>query len=184
MSRDLFLNRRNALAGGAAAFLGLAALKKTALASIRSGGGVAGGGLVDFGASKAQFSVFASTFEDEETGDIFRTGSVIWADEAGFTLTSPQILTYGPDPEDKQSRILTGYFARSDNDNTHAFRMRLTEAGGPGDGKDLVELLVGGAVEQNAEFTDLSELDAMINVKSEISVGDIQLIEFDFAIGD
>jgi hypothetical protein len=60
----------------------------------------------------------------------------------------------------------------------------LTEAGGPGDGKDLVELLVGGAVEQNAEFPDLSELDAMINVKSEISVGDIQLIEFDFAIGD
>jgi hypothetical protein len=183
MYRDLFLNRRNALAGGAAALVGLAAsAANTALASVRTGGGVAGGGLVDFGASTAQFSVFASRFQDDETDDLFVIGSVIWADAAGFTLTSAKLLTYGPDPDDDKSRILTGYFTRSDNDNTHAFRMRLVEAGGPGEGTDQVELLVGGAVEMNAEFPDLSEIDAMINVKSEISVGDIQLIDFDFTI--
>jgi hypothetical protein len=184
MYRDLFLNRRNALAGGAAALVGLAASgANTAMASVRTGGGVAGGGLVDFGASTAQFSVLASRFQDDETDDLFVIGSVIWADAAGFTLTSAKLLTYGPDPIDaERGRIITGYFTRSDNDNTHAFRMRLVEASGPGEGKDQVELLVGGAVEMNAEFPDLIEADAMINIKSEISIGDIQLIEFDFTI--
>lgn len=182
MKTDYLLNRRNAvMAGGAAALLGVGSARAQPTAnSIRTGGGIAGGGWVDFGASEAQFSVFGSTFtvEGEDSPIIF--GSFNWADAAGFTLTLSKLLTYGPDRADENARILTGYLARSDNENIHAFRLRLTDAGGPGEEKDMVELLVGGPVEQEAEFPDLNEADAMINIKNTITVGDVQLLTFDF----
>jgi hypothetical protein len=58
--------------------------------------------------------------------------------------------------------------------------LRLTDAGGPGEELDMLELLVGGPVEDDAEFPELSEVDAMINVTNEITVGDVQLLTFDF----
>ena len=173
------------MAGGAAALVGFESVRAQISAnSIRSGGGIAGGGWLDFGASEAQFSVFGSSFtvEGEDAPIIF--GSFNWADAAGFTLTLSKLLTYGPDRADENARIMTGYLARSDNDNTHAFRLRLTDGGGPGEEKDTIELLVGGPVEEEAEFPDLNEADAMINVSGPITVGDLQLIEFDFLVSD
>lgn len=182
MGAELVLNRRNAvMVAGLAAFAGIgAAPAQSALASIRSGGGVAGGGWLNFGPSEAQFSVFGSRFETAEGDETLFFGTFAWADAAGFSLASTEIVNYGPDPDDEQARIMSGYLSRSDNDNIHAFRVRLADRGRPGEGKDRIELLVGGVVEQEAEFPDLSELDAMISVDHEITVGDIQLLTFEF----
>jgi hypothetical protein len=182
MKSELLVNRRNAvMAGGAAALLGLGSARaQTTVNSVRTGGGIAGGGWMNFGPSEAQFSVFGSTFTVEGDDQPIIFGSLIWTDAAGFTLTSSRILTYGPDRDDEKARIMTGYVTRSDNDNTHAFRLRLTDAGGPGEELDMLELLVGGPVEDDAEFPELSEIDAMINVTNEITVGDVQLLTFDF----
>ena len=182
MNTEYLVNRRNAvLAGGAATLLGMgSAHAQTTAHSIRTGGGIAGGGWLNFGPSEAQFSVFGSTFTAEDSDAPIIFGSFHWADAAGFTLSLSRLLTYGPDRDDEHARILTGYLTRSDNDSTHAFRLRLTDAGGPGEEMDTIELLVGGAVEQEAEFPDLTEADAMINIKNTITVGDVQLLTFDF----
>lgn len=182
MTSEFLLNRRNVvLAGGAVALTGIGSAKAQITAnSIRTGGGIAGGGWIDFGASEAQFSVFGSTFTDDESEKPIIFGSFIWADAAGFTLTSSQINTYGPDRADPNARVMTGYLTRSDNDNTHAFRLRLTDAGGPGEELDMLELLVGGPVEITPQFPEISETDAMISVSDTITRGDIQLLTFDF----
>ena len=182
MSPALLMGRRQALvAGGAAALLGLhSAAAQGTLNSVRTGGGIAGGGWLNFGPSEAQFSVFGSTFTVEGSDEPVIFGAFNWADAAGFTMNLAQLLTYGPDRDDEKARIMTGYLSRSDNDNIHAFRLRLTDAGGAGEGLDTIELLVGGAVEQEAEFPDIDEMTAMINVSGPIEVGDLQLLTFNF----
>src|SRR5687767_4498349 len=125
MKSNLLLNRRNAvLAGGAAALAGFgSAGAQPTVNSVRTGGGIAGGGWLNFGPSEAQFSVFGSTFTVEGDDQPIIFGSFNWADAAGFTLSLSRLLTYGPDRADENARILTGYLARSDNENFHAFRL-------------------------------------------------------------
>src|SRR5688572_18648413 len=153
------INRRRAVAlGGAAALAGLAMGNgKGGADSVRTGGGIAGGGWVNFGASEAQFSVFGSRFVSEETGDPIIAGSFIWVDAAGFTLTSTLVADYGPDPDKENARIMTGLVQHSQTGNIHNFWLRLTDGGGPGEELDLVEFLVGGEVD---EATPVPEVDA------------------------
>ena len=173
--------RRIVAAGGAAALLGLAGNRKQASAdSVRTGGGIAGGGWLDFGPSEAQFSVFGSTFVVEESDEPVIFGSFNWADAAGFTLTSSQVVSYGPDRADEQARVMTGFVTHSETEKTHAFRLRLTDGGGPGEELDMIELLVGGEVEASAEVPEIEIASAMVDAKGKITVGDLQLLTFEF----
>ena len=181
IERDTFGRRRVVALGGAAALAGIALGNRgTALASVRTGGGIAGGGWVSFGPSEAQFSVFGSRFEGDETGDPIVVGSFIWVDAAGFSLTSTLVADYGPDPDDDNARIMTGLVQHSQTSNIHNFWLRLTDGGGPGEGLDTIELLVGGEVDEATPVPAVDELSAMVNVASPIAVGDIQLLTFDF----
>src|SRR5687768_5395064 len=103
------IDRRRVVAvGGAAALAGLAPRGgKVAADSVRTGGGIAGGGWVNFGPSDAQLSVFGSRLVSEETGDPIVVGSFIWVDAAGFSMTSTRIDDYGPDPDQENARIMT-----------------------------------------------------------------------------
>jgi hypothetical protein len=177
------IDRRRVVAlGGAAALAGLAMRGGNASAdSVRTGGGIAGGGWVAFGPSEAQFSVFGSRFVSEETGDPIVVGSFIWVDAAGFSLTSTRIDDYGPDPDQENARIMTGLVQHSQTGNTHIFWLRLVDGGGPGEELDTIELIVG--VEADDTATPVPEVDpltAMVNINSPVAVGDLQLLEFDF----
>jgi len=176
------INRRRALAfGGGAALTGLALASVPASAnSVRTGGGIAGGGWVSFGASEAQFSVFGSRFVSVETGDPIIVGSFIWVDAAGFSLTSSVVEDYGPDPDEENARIMTGFVTHSETSNSHGFRLRLTDGGGPGDELDMIELIVGGEVDDATPVADVDPASAMVNVSSPVAVGDVQLLTFDF----
>ena len=173
--------RRAVTLGGAAALAGLAIQSnKEALASVRTGGGVAGGGWMNFGPSEAQFSVFGSRFEDEEANEPVIVGSLIWVDAAGFSLASTLVADYGPDPDDENARYMTGLVQNSETGNVHNFWLRLTDGGVPGEGLDMIELLVGGEVDEATPVPPVDELSAMVNIASPITVGDIQLLTFDF----
>ena len=177
------IDRRRVVAlGGVAALAGLAlGSRGVATASVRTGGGIAGGGWVNFGPSEAQFSVFGSRFVSEDTGDPFFVGSFIWVDAAGFSLTGTRIDDYGPDPDQENARIMTGLVQHSQTGNTHIFWLRLVDGGGPGEELDTIELIVG--VEADESATPVPAPDpatAMVNVNSPVAVGDLQLLEFDF----
>ena len=181
IERNTFGRRRVVALGGAAALAGLAiGSTGSALASVRTGGGIAGGGWVNFGPSEAQFSVFGSRFEDDETGEPIFVGSFIWVDAAGFSLSSTLVADYGPDPDDDKARIMTGLVQHSETGNTHNFWLRLTDGGGPGEELDMLELLVGGEADEATPVPAVDELSAMVSVASPITVGDIQLLTFDF----
>jgi hypothetical protein len=183
MTSAVILDRRRELfAGRMVAAIGLAATKwPRALASIRTGGGVAGGGKVQLDRGEAQFSVFGSTFHDDMTEEPVTFGSFIWLDPTGFALRSDEIVAYGPDPDQQTARIMTGYVAHSDTGKFHPFQLRLIDGGGPGEGLDLLELLVGKASGKRKSVPDISERDAEFQVEGVITAGDIQLLTFDFA---
>lgn len=166
---------------GAAAIAGLAGTQALpASASVRTGGGVAGGGWLSFGPSEAQFSVFGSRFEDDEAAEPIVVGSLIWVDAAGFSLTSTAIESYGPDPDVDTARIMTGMVEHSQTGNIHSFWLRLNDLGGPGDELDTIELIVGDIVEEGGSFATPVVEAAMIVVSDVITVGDVQLLTFDF----
>lgn len=183
MTSAVILDRRRVLVGGGmVAALGMAATKwPRALASIRTGGGVAGGGVVRSGAGDAQFTVFGSTFHDDMTEEPVTVGSLIWLDPAGFVLRSDQVAAYGPDPNEQTARIMTGYVAHSDTGKFHPFHLRVVDGGGPGEGKDTLALLVGKEGGKRKSVPDISERDAIVLVEGVITAGDIQLLTFDFA---
>jgi hypothetical protein len=176
------LNRRRAVAtGGAAALAGLARTgHQTALASVRTGGGIAGGGWIQFDGGEAQFSVFGSRFNDDEQDEPILVGSFIWREASGRTLTSTFIRAYGPDPEVETARIMTGDVMNSETTGAHAFSIRLNDLGGPGEGLDTFELMVGPLTPADAAVASPTAENAILSVSGTITVGDVQLVTFDF----
>ncbi len=183
MSPAIVLNRRRAvMVGSAAALTAFApAMAQTTFGSVRTGGGIAGGGWLNFGPSEAQFSVFGSRFVQDDADDPIIVGSVVWVDAAGFSLRSTAIEDYGPDPDEETARIMTGTVEHSETLRLHSFWLRLNDLGGPGDEADTIEFIVGPEIAEGATAaTPEIGLEAMINVSGAITVGDLQLVSFDF----
>ncbi|MDQ2682428.1 MAG: hypothetical protein M3Y37_02770, partial [Chloroflexota bacterium] len=154
---------------------------QTTFASVRTGGGIAGGGWLNFGPSEAQFSVFGSRFTQDDSDEPIIVGSLVWVDAAGFSLRSTRIDDYGPDPNEETARIMTGAVEHSQTLRRHSFWLRLNDLGGPGDEADTIEFIVGPEIPEGATAaTPEIGLEAMVNVSGTITVGDLQLLTFDF----
>lgn len=182
------VSRRGALALGAAASALLLG-GKAAADSIRTGGGIAGGGWATWADGEAQFSVFGSTFNVEGSDAPVVFGSLRWADASGFTLTSESISSYGPVEPKETTRELRGLVRNSDGDTLHPFSLTLVDGGGPGEKLDTLALVVGPAVDAGtaADATpttgsvEIGAKTAVVSIEAVVEVGDIQLVTFDFS---
>lgn len=177
------VSRRGALALGAAASALLLG-PRSASASIRTGGGIAGGGWVRWETGEAQLSVFGSRFSDDETDAPVIFGSLLWADASGFTLTSEGIDSYGSIEPAATTRELKGFLRNSDGDTLHAFTLTMVDGGGPGEKLDTISLAVGPALaaeDETSPAAAVSPATAVISVEATLEVGDLQLLTFAFA---
>ena len=177
------VSRRGALAIGAAASAMILGSRSASADSIRTGGGIAGGGWVTWETGEAQISVFGSTFNVEDSDDPVIFGSLRWADAAGFTLTSASIASYGPTEPTETARELRGLLRNSDGETLHAFTLTMVDGGGPGEALDTIALVVGPALEEGASATPESAdapAIAVISVNGTLEVGDLQLLTFEF----
>ena len=181
------VSRRGALALGAAASALLRG-GRAAADSIRTGGGIAGGGWATWADGEAQFSVFGSRFTDEDTDEPALFGSFRWVDTAGPTLTSETITSYGTVEPAETTRELVGYVRNADGDTLHPFSLTMMDGGGPGEKLDTLTLLVGPAVDAGSAgagtpTTGDVAIDAgtaVVSVEAVVEVGDLQLLTFDF----
>ena len=181
------VSRRGALALGAAASA-LALGSRSVSASVRTGGGIAGGGWATWETGEAQFSVFGSVFTDDERDDPIIFGSFRWTDATGLTLMSETITSYGPVEPTETSRELAGYVRNSDGDTLHPFTLTMVDAGGPGEGLDRLTLAVGPAIDTGLDTgatpttgdVEIADGTAAIQVDAAIEVGDLQLLTFEF----
>lgn len=175
------VSRRGALALGAAASA-LALSSPSASASIRTGGGIAGGGWATWETGEAQLSVFGSRFNDDELNEPVIFGSLRWTDPSGFTLTSESIAGYGAVEPEETTRELVGLLRNSDGETLHAFTLTMVDGGGPGEQLDTVRLVVGPAVDEAATpVAEIADGTPLIEVDAVLEVGDIQLLTFEFA---
>jgi len=179
------VSRRGALALGAAASAMVLGPRAASADSIRTGGGIAGGGWVTWESGEAQVSVFGSTFNVEESDDPVVFGSLRWADAAGFTLTSEAIASYGPVEPRETTRELRGLLRNSDGETLHAFTLTMVDGGGPGEALDTVKLIVFSAIDEDAatptggNATVVAE-STVLEIDGTLEVGDIQLLTFEF----
>lgn len=176
------INRRKALIGGGAAALaaslgarGVAAAQK----GIQSGGGIAGGGVIEIAdGGTATFSVFGSRFQVDGQAEPVFFGSLSWSDSNGTTLTSTAISAYGPVEGEDAAREMSGTLAMNGEDG-YAFTIKLVDGGAPGEGKDTVTLTVAPAGE-GAAATPMAA-DAAYGADATLTSGDLQLLIFEFA---
>lgn len=167
------ISRRTALAGAAIAAVAssLAPRHASRAQIIRTGGGVAGGGLVRSATQQAEFSLFASRFEREGEPVVF-LGGLQWVDEeAGIHLVSTEITSYGRIPGGIDSdRELRGR-ATNNGQGDFPFVARITDAAGPGEGKDTLSIEVGKDGAANVT-------DPIYTLSGDIATGDLQILEF------
>jgi hypothetical protein len=178
------VTRRGALAAAAGGVsltgLGLAIRAKRASAQIAvgSGGGIAGGGLIEGPDAAVQFSLFATRLPLGEGEDEFIvSGKVLLADPLQeWRMESVEVTEYGPvDGEDENLRELRGTMlvTTADGEAEYPFILRAVDVGGPADGTDTLALSVGGALEGTKGESD----DFSYELSGAVSAGDIALVE-------
>ena len=178
-------SRRGALALGAAASAMVLGSRSASADSIRTGGGIAGGGWVTWETGEAQLSVFGSTFNVEESDEPVIFGSLRWADAAGFTLTSESIESYGPIEPTETTRELRGLLRNSDGKTLHAFTLTMVDGGGPGESLDTIKLIVFSTIDEDAATPSGGDAtvvagSTVLEIDGSLEVGDIQLLAFEF----
>ncbi|MBA3415915.1 MAG: hypothetical protein H0U10_11895 [Chloroflexia bacterium] len=179
------LSRRNAVAAGAAAMAGIGltagATRAAKQRAVTSGGGIAGGGLIE--GPDASFHVVLSgsrfTLEDD---DVALFGFLQLFDPAqNLSMTSGEIRFYGqPDGAPDDTRELRGLITVTESGvETGSFPFVLTAvvAGAPGPEGDSLTLAVGAAAATpDAASTD----DFAFELSGNLVSGDLTLLTFAF----
>ncbi len=175
-------SRRNALAlWGAAAFAALSISQRAgASSSIRTGGGLAGGGSVEVQGGVANFSVFGSRFVVADQPKPLIFGSLRWVDSNGVDLRSTKIVNYGPSGGDPNARILEG-FATMNGQGEHPFSLMLFDEAGPEKGADHIQLMVLPSLPATATpEAPMATGEPIYSSDGALKSGDLQLLTFDF----
>ena len=176
------MDRRAAVAGVLAGVAALALPHRARAGRTIVQRGIVGGGFVQFGRSKAQFSLFASRviFAEENREEI--VGSVLWVDSpAGLTMSSTAVTGYRVrevPPEQGQARELFGTM-RVNEDAAYPFSAVVIDAGPPGSGLDTVSLTVGDGARTVDSATPVAGLGFSYAAAGAISLGDVRVIELD-----
>jgi hypothetical protein len=180
------MTRRGALMaaiGGAALVgggLGVTTRRALAQRAISSGGGIAGGGLIEGPDAAVQFSLFATRLPLGENDEVIISGRVQLADTLqGWRMESVEVAEYGPvEGEDENLRELRGTMlvktSEDDEGVEYPFILRAVDIGGPGEGLDTLTLQVGGAVPATP---DGGSFEFSYGLAGAISAGDIQLVD-------
>lgn len=173
------ISRRHALVAGAAAAVAVPFLNLEASAApvVQGGGGIAGGGSVATqGGAVANFSVFGSRFErDDSTIQFF--GSLILTDDTGLKLVASEISDYGTIEGEDDARQLQG-FATINDEGRYPFSLKLVAAGFPGSGADSILLEVHADTEEVGATPRASDL--VYSIGAALDTGDLMILTFDF----
>lgn len=175
--RTQLTRRRALLAGGAAVALAGAVRHAAAAPSIQSGGGIAGGGVIEVEGGEATFSVFGSRFEVEGQDEPLVFGNLIWADANGVRLESSEVTDYGPVEGEENARKMMG-FLTMDGKGRHPFTLELVDNGGPGEGRDRLTLTVQASDDGDGATPAAGE--PVYAAEGEIAAGDLALLDFEF----
>lgn len=178
------MTRRRALAAtaGALAAVGVGHGRgpRSARAGVQTGGGIAGGGLVETADGEVQVSLFGSRLTCEGDREVSIFGSVRWTDPGwrsrGLALVSTAVIEYGPPDDDENARELRGLMSANGN-GRHPFLLRAVDVDVPGAGQDRVRLVVGAAA-GTPEATPASD-DFAYEAEGRLVSGDFQLLSFD-----
>ncbi len=182
------LSRRNAVTAGAVALAGVGVATGSARAlrqgAISSGGGIAGGGLIEGPDASVHFVLSGSRFTLED-GAISQFGSLQILDpDQNLSMTATEISFYGQvDGEPDDTRELHGLIAvTQDGENLGEFLfvLKATVAGSPGPDGDSLELTVGADAPATPTATEPSTDDFSFALSGELTAGDITLLVFEF----
>jgi hypothetical protein len=178
------ISRRGALAAAAIGGVGLTGLgltrrpgRASAQVAVGSGGGIAGGGLIEGPDAAVHFSLFATRLPLGTDGALIVSGKVQLADPLlNWRMESTEVTEYGPvEGEDENLRELRGTMrvTTTDGEDEYPFVLCAVDAGRPADGQDTLELSVGAAVEGAEGGVDAYAFE----LKGTVSAGDIELVE-------
>jgi hypothetical protein len=150
---------------------------RTAAQAVGSGGGIAGGGLIEGPDAAVQFSLFATRLPLGEDDAEIVSGKVQLADPLQqWWMESVEVTEYGPvEGEDENLRQLRGTMrvTMAESEAEYPFVLRATDGGRPGDGEDTLTLAVGAAVDDAEASAD----DFAYELNGTVSAGDIALVE-------
>lgn len=182
------LSRRNAVAAGAAAMAGIGITAGVTRAgsqrSITSGGGIAGGGLIEGPDAAVHFVLAGSRFtlDDDDTAQF---GFLqIFDPSQNLSMTSGEISFYGqPDGAADDTRELHGLITvTQDGDETGPFPFVLTAvvAGTPGPEGDSLTLVISSDAAATPTATAPSDADFAFELNGNLTSGDLSLLDFEF----
>jgi hypothetical protein len=152
--------------------------------AISSGGGIAGGGLIEGPDASVHFVLSGSRF-DLEDGSVAQFGFLQLIDpNQGLSLTSTEISFYGQvDGAPDDTRELHGLVAVSQDDanlGEFPFVLKATVAGSPGPEGDFIELMVGADAPATPTTSEPSTEDFAYALSGDLTAGDITLLIFEF----
>jgi hypothetical protein len=150
---------------------------RAAAQAVGSGGGIAGGGLIEGPDAAVQFSLFATRLPLGEDDEFIVSGKVMLADPLQeWWMESVEVTEYGPvEGEHENLRQLRGTMrvTTAEDEAEYPFVLQATDLGRPADGEDTLTLSVGAAL----EGTEGGEDDFGYVLSGTVSAGDIALVE-------
>lgn len=182
------LSRRNAVAAGAAAMAGIGitagATRAARQRAVTSGGGIAGGGLIEGPDGGVHFVLSGSRFTlDDDSVQLFGVFQLLDPVQ-NVSLASGEISFYGqaagaPDDTRELHGLLT---VSQDGDETGPFPFVLTAvvAGTPGPEGDSLTLSVGSTAAATPAATAPSDGDFVYELSGNLASGDLTLLDFAF----
>lgn len=182
------LSRRNAVAAGAAAMAGIGITASSTRAmrqrAVGSGGGIAGGGLIEGPDASVHVVLSGSRFiMDDDSVQLFGFFQLLDPSQ-NLSLTSDEISFYGQVEGDADDvRELHGLLTvTQDGEATGAapFVLRAVVAGTPGPEGDALTLTVGASAAATPTSTTPSNEDFIYELNGSLASGDLTLLEFDF----
>ena len=103
-------------------------------------------------------------------------GNLLVASADGHQLASVEVTDYAPVEGEENARQMTG-FASVDGEGRFPFTLKMVDGGGPGAGKDLIQLTVESYPTAATPAVDASAW----NIDATLEDGDLQLIDFTFS---
>lgn len=149
--------------------------------------GVAGGGTVELeegAAIVADLSLFASALNVPDADADFVVGSVRWVESGGLVLESLEVTACIAMAEREDGREVRGTMSVN-GAGSYQFVLRVIDAGPPGSGFDSVDLVVGGAIEEDAATpTTLRRRGFSYSAAGPVIGGDFENLSIDLDIPD
>jgi hypothetical protein len=182
------LSRRSAVAAGAVALAGVGVTAGSAAPlrqrAITSGGGLAGGGLIEGPDASVHVVVSGSRFVLEDGGVMLFGFLQLNDPDMNLSMTSGEISFYGQvEGEPDDTRELHGLIAVTQDGEElgeFLFVLKATVAGSPGPDGDSLELIVGADAPATPTATDPTGDDFSYALSGDLTAGDMTLLTFEF----